>query len=370
MELKELGEFGLIRRIAEGIDVPAGVAGIGDDCAVLPQRDGRSTLVSTDMLMEGVHFLLEDVDPYSLGWKSAAVNLSDVAAMGGKPVGTFLAFALPPGLDSGWMDQFIAGYKDVSAECGAPLLGGDTTASEDRLCICVTVLGECAAGAEVRRSGARPGDLVCVTGPLGDSAGGLRVVRDGLARGADEAALVARHYRPRPRVAEGQALASARASAMLDISDGIGSDLRHLLDASNDRRFLDFARNDSPSTGSGTEIDSFASLGMMGAEKDDFLRRHFSDDLRKLSFSAKLGAAIKVEDVPVSEELRRCAERYGWNLEEMVIDGGEDYELLFTIAPEDEAGLEVAHAVIGEITEGNGIAWEGSSASHAGFHHF
>jgi len=79
---------------------------------------------------------------------------------------------------------------------------------------------------------------------------------------------------------------------------------------------------------------------------------------------------IRVKEVPVSEELRRCAERYGWNLEEMVIDGGEDYELLFTIAPEDEVGLEVAHAVIGVITEGNGIAWEGSSASHAGFHHF
>ena len=176
MDLKELGEFGLIRRIAEGIGVPAGVTGIGDDCAVLPQRDGRVTLVSTDMLMDGVHFILDEASPCELGWKSAAVNLSDVAAMGGKPVGTFLAFALPPGLGSAWVDAFMRGYKEISAVCGAPLLGGDTTGSKDRLCVCVTVLGECAAGAEVLRSGARPGDLVCVTGPLGDAAAGLQVV--------------------------------------------------------------------------------------------------------------------------------------------------------------------------------------------------
>lgn len=316
MDLKELGEFGLIRRIAEGIGVPAGVTGIGDDCAVLPQRDGRVTLVSTDMLMDGVHFILDEASPCELGWKSAAVNLSDVAAMGGKPVGTFLAFALPPGLGSAWVDAFMRGYKEISAACGAPLLGGDTTGSKDRLCVCVTVLGECAAGAEVLRSGARPGDLVCVTGPLGDAAAGLQVVLGGLPRGADEAALVARHYRPRPRVAEGQALAAAGATAMMDISDGIGSDLRHLLEASG------------------------------------------------------VGARIRVADLPVSAELRRCARKYGWDVEKLAIDGGEDYELLFTMPPAAEAGLDVPHTVIGEITDGRKPEWAGSGADHAGYHHF
>lgn len=316
MDLKELGEFGLIRRIAAGIEVPAGVTGIGDDCAVLPQRDGRETLVTTDLLMDGVHFLMEDVDPYSLGWKSAAVNLSDIAAMGGQPVGTFLAFALPRGLGSAWMDAFIRGYKDISAECGAPLLGGDTTGSKDRLCICVTVLGECAAGAAVRRSGARPGDRVCVTGPLGDSAGGLRVILDALPRGDDEAALVARHYRPRPRVAEGLALAAAGATAMMDISDGIGSDLRHILEASG------------------------------------------------------VGARIRVADLPLSPELRRCAARHGWDAEALAIDGGEDYELLFTLPPAAESALSVPHTMIGEIVPGAGIQWLGTTESHAGFRHF
>ncbi|MBP5721838.1 MAG: thiamine-phosphate kinase, partial [Bacteroidales bacterium] len=170
------GEFELIEWIKGQFEVPEGILSIGDDCAVLPQATGMETLVTTDMLVEGVHFLLEDIDPYSLGWKSAAVNISDIAGMGGRPVGTFLSTALPKDLDDEFLKGFIRGYKDMSDRFGCPLLGGDTTASKDKLCISVTVLGECEAGRSRKRSAAQPGDLICVTGPLGDSAAGLKVV--------------------------------------------------------------------------------------------------------------------------------------------------------------------------------------------------
>ncbi|MBQ5415795.1 MAG: thiamine-phosphate kinase, partial [Bacteroidales bacterium] len=184
MDLKELGEFGLIERIKEALGgpMPDGVLGIGDDCAVLPQAGGMETLVSTDMLLEGSHFLRGDIPARLLGWKSAAVNFSDIAAMGGRPVGSFLSLGLPAGLDSDWMDAFLAGYKECSQYCGAPLLGGDTTTSQDGIAINVTVIGQCQRGRSRKRSSAVPGDLVCVTGPLGDSAAVLKLILERHAR--------------------------------------------------------------------------------------------------------------------------------------------------------------------------------------------
>lgn len=323
--IRTIGEFNLIESIKEHFPVPAGVTGIGDDCAVLPQKSGRETLVTTDMLMEGVHFLMEDADPYDLGWKSAAVNISDIAAMGGVPVGTFLSFALPKTLTGAWVERFIEGYKAVSDLSGTPLLGGDTTSSLDRLCINVTVLGECQAGASRKRSAAVPGDLICTTGYLGDSAGGLQVILDEAAgrkeaRTDDEKELVRRHYQPVPRVSEGVVLAGTEGvHAMMDISDGVGSDLRHILKASG------------------------------------------------------VSAVIDVSSIPVSDELKRSAESRGWNVSELALNGGEDYELLFTISPEAERNLAVRHFVIGRITEGlnpGGVTWEGTDKEFKGFHHF
>ena len=317
MDLKHLGEFALIERISKQFSAPQGVTGIGDDCAVIPQRDGQSTLISTDMLVEGTHFLKESIPPYSLGWKSAAVNLSDIAAMGGKAVGTVLALALPPELDGEWVEQFIRGYKELSDQCGAPLLGGDTTSSADRINICVTAIGECPSGEEIRRDGALPGDLVCVTGPLGDSAAGLRLILEGGSLSPDEGALVQKHYHPRPRLEEGRIIARAGASAMMDISDGIGSDLRHILERS------------------GT------------------------------------GAIIDCKAIPLSGEMIKVAGRRGWDPESLAIDGGEDYELLFTIAPQAQKALTLPHFVIGRISGEPELIWEGSEdPEHHGYHHF
>ena len=307
-----LGEFDLISRINEMFPTPEGVTGIGDDCAILPQRAGMETLVTTDMLMDGVHFLMEDASPYDLGWKSAAVNISDIAAMGGRPVGTFLSFALPKGTSDEWMLQFMRGYKDLSDLSGTPLLGGDTTSSLDRLCINVAVLGECPAGKAKKRSDALPGDLICVTGPLGDSAAGLNAILHGF--GMSEATLVHRHYRPVPRVSEGLILAETEGvHAMMDISDGIGSDLLHILDASH------------------------------------------------------VGARVDVASIPLSDECKAAAARHGWDLRALSIDGGEDYELLFTMAPGTVPAIR--YHVIGEITEGSGVEWS-DHADHLGFRHF
>lgn len=324
MGIKDLGEFGLIDKIRNGVTVPCGITGIGDDCAIIPQSNGMETLVSTDMLIDGVHFLLEDISPYRLGWKSAAVNISDIAAMGGECLGSFLSFALPAGLTEEWIDEFFRGYNDLSSQFDCPLLGGDTTSSPDRLCISVTVLGKVAAGSAVRRNAAKEGDLICVTGCLGDSAAGLKLILKG--GGGDEEAetLVTRHYRPVPRVREGKLIAAAGASSMMDISDGIGSDLRHILHES-------------------------------GA-----------------------GAVININDIPLSDELKNKAGQYGWDVYEMAISGGEDYELLFTIAPEDEAGLLVPHYVIGRIVAGDDIIWEvldsdnspSCGKNYSGYRHF
>jgi thiamine-monophosphate kinase len=232
MDIKELGEFGLIEEIKKGIALPEGVEGIGDDCAVIPQTTGKETLVSTDMLMEGTHFLIDDISPYLLGWKSAAVNISDIAAMGGRCVGSFLSFALPEGTQKEWLMEFFRGYKEISALFDCPLLGGDTTTSPDRLCINVTVLGEAGCGVSVKRSGAEVGDLICVTGPLGDSACGLAHILNGCVLDDGAEVLIDRHYKPMPRVSEGLGLAAAGVSAMMDISDGIASDIKHIMELS------------------------------------------------------------------------------------------------------------------------------------------
>ena len=571
--MSEIGEFELIGRIVAQIRdsvAQEGVTGIGDDCAVIPQREGLDTLVSTDLLIEGRHFLLDDISPYELGWKSAAVNISDIAAMGGRPTAAFLSIALPSGLaerlssvavfpesvaslplpqvgpsrskpraamlseetaphdnrsageegigyapeafvtpsgkvseyaseafgfpstaiepgvvpeatrypssgmmpgfppgaagpsflgkmpgfppgaagpsfsgkmpgfppgaagpflsgkvscltpetagsffsgneepsifpeageggdsrpstDEGlWIDWFIKGFNDVCRRYGVALLGGDTSASPSELFINVTVMGECAHGTALRRDGARPGDLICVTGPLGDSATGLKLILERAAAGVlpvrptmggpasksaqnapgpptfgrtgstcppqmrsgvqasapgtsfsaqnavegpsqctpdrifsggeaakaeAEAALIRRHYLPEPRVEMGEVLAAtAGVHAMMDISDGIASDLRHILKAS------------------------------------------------------RVGATIDVNKLPISSEMRLVCEARGWDQAELAVGGGEDYELLFTAAP--GTALPEGCIPIGIIDAEPGLRWLGGRKEYKGFTHF
>ena len=320
-------EFEFIKQVSLAFGTQEGVLGIGDDCAVIPQDSSWETVVSTDMLVEGSHFLLSDVSPYQLGWKSAASNFSDIAAMGAEAVGSFLALALPADFDSvlekmgvsgpgaafadadSWLDEFIRGYGDISREYGFPLLGGDTTASEKGLCICVTVLGRCPKGRSIKRSGARPGDIICVSGNLGDSAAGLAIVLERASNasahksaqksaqatagipaqtpavseeenGKFEKYLIEKHYMPKPRIELGILLGKSGAvGAMMDISDGVASDLRHILVASSCAAKVDFAQ------------------------------------------------------LPISAQAREFCRLRGLDPYRNALCGGEDYELLFTLHP-------------------------------------
>lgn len=240
MRLQDLGEFGLIDRIASRAARCAGVRiGIGDDAAALEPTPGSVTLATSDMLLEGVHFDLALSDPVSLGRKSLSVNLSDIAAMGGAPRFCLLSLAVPRGISVEFLDAFTTGFLERADEFGVALVGGDTCASRGGLTISVTVLGVQRPELVIPRSGARPGDLIFVTGTLGDSALGLKLLRSNEREG--EAVL--RHLDPAPRVREGMALAQARIpTAMIDVSDGLLADLGHILELSGAGARLDLAR--------------------------------------------------------------------------------------------------------------------------------
>ena len=228
------GEFGLIEQIRRqfGDIAHQGMIGIGDDCAILPQGNGLSWVVTTDMLVEEVHFLRAHISPFDLGYKSLAVNLSDVAAMGVAPCASFLSVALPADLPSGWMESFLDGYHALSVRYNVPLLGGDTTSSKNAISISVTAMGQGNETRMKRRCDARMRDIILVTGQLGDSAQGLH----DLLSGRLDSPFIPRHHHPEPAVEEGVWLGKQPAvHAMMDISDGLASDLNHILKASRVR---------------------------------------------------------------------------------------------------------------------------------------
>lgn len=224
-------EFGFIDKIcARFAELPLnGFEGIGDDCAVLPVADGDALLFTADLLNEGVHFLRRATSARELGGKALAVNLSDIAAMGGRPVATLLSLALPPDAGETWAGEFMEGYRALSERYGVALVGGDTTRSGQGITINVTAIGRAPLSCIKRRSAARPGDVLFTTGALGASGAGLR---DLLAGRLDTPAAV-EHRNPRPQVEEGLWLGMRReVHAMMDLSDGLASDLRHILDRS------------------------------------------------------------------------------------------------------------------------------------------
>ena len=314
------GEFGFIDYINAVFPVPEGTVGIGDDCAVLPAGEGE-LLFSTDLLMEGVHFLRSESSPEDVGWKAAAVNLSDIAAMGGKPVATFLSIALPKDAQGEWAERFIEGYRQISSQYDVPLLGGDTTSSLRDIAVNVGILGRCQSGKRLMRSGAKVGETIYVTGPLGDSAAGLQAILKGIRRSEDVKTLIERHKRPLPRVDAGVILIqSGKVGAMMDISDGIASDMRHIMKAS------------------------------------------------------KVGAVIELDRLPLSSELISVCAEQGWDRYWLSTSGGEDFELLFTGPDGLENELDIKVYPVGKIVDGNELTWtvEGSAVDYdyMGYKHF
>lgn len=264
---------------------------------------GADLLLTVDMLVEGVDFERRYCSGSDLGWKAVAVNASDLAAMGGRPLHAVAALALGPGVELGYFDAVLDGLLDAAARWDLSLAGGDLSRSEE-VVLSVTMTGAC-AGIPVLRSGARPGDAICVTGTLGGSAGGLYVLGRDLP--ADEhPSLVRRHLRPEARVGAGQLIAEHGASAMIDVSDGLALDLLRLMEASG--------------TGCAVEVSS-------------------------VPVDPALGALEGRPDLPP--------------LLELALTGGEDYELLFTV-PEDrldalEASVTTAGTMvtrIGTVTDG------------------
>jgi len=331
--LDEIGEWALIdivRRKFPGRRRGVFV-GMGDDAAVLQQNKGRKLLATTDSLVEGVHFDLSYTSPYYLGRKAVAVNLSDIAAMGGIAKYALLSLALPGGLSKDFFNEFLRGVKSISSEQGVILVGGNTSSSRNGIFVSLAILGE--AKVIVQRCGARDGDSIFVTGTLGDSALGLEIAKK--ARDPSlatligmEKALALRHLNPAPRLSEGRALASRKiASAMIDVSDGLLSDLGHIVEES------------------------------------------------------RLGARVCAEKLPLSRAL--CSLAPSWRKDPigLALSGGEDYEIIFTASKKDvrrnlartKGGIRVTEiGVMDSSIQGIEITLDGRpySAAFRGYEHF
>ena len=284
MKLSRLGEFGLIERIRHRVPIVHGVRiGIGDDAAWV-ENPARSSLVTADMLVEGVHFDLRWTSLFDLGFKSLAVNLSDIAAMGGVPAYAVLSLGVPAHFDIKKIDDFYRGIDALARPSRVAVVGGDLSVAKT-LTISVCVIGH-PPRRPIRRAGAAVGQDIYVTGTLGDSALGLKLLQRGgsILNKKSAAQLLSRHRRPVPRLAAGARLGKTHlASAMIDVSDGLLQDLGHICRASG------------------------------------------------------MGAVVNCEDLPLSSAYRALAgkDEYRWAL-----NGGEDYELLFCARPGSRAALK------------------------------
>ncbi|WP_372965480.1 thiamine-phosphate kinase [Marinobacter sp.] len=312
-----MGEFELIRQYFQPLAGNARkgqlVLGPGDDCAVQRVPPGRDLVFSVDTLVEGVHFPLQ-YSPDYLGWRALAVATSDLAAMGAEPVCFTLALTLPVA-EPGWLAGFSEGLAKASSAFGIALAGGDTTRGP--LTISLQVHGTVVQGLALRRSGAKPGDFVCVTGPLGDAGAALDYL-DARKPTPMQQALLSRYHYPQPRLDLGQALVG-KASSAIDISDGLLADLQHILDASN------------------------------------------------------VGAELDAAKVPLSEALVQLKGRDAVTL---ALSAGDDYELCVTIAPQVLAGLDQQVrdrlTIVGQVHREPGlrVVGAGGGMETRGFDHF
>jgi thiamine-monophosphate kinase len=346
--VQSLSEKALLERISRIAQVKCGElrVGIGDDCAVLRRISGKEILLSTDLLLEGIHFRLDWTSAFLLGYKALAVNVSDIAAMGGRPLMYLVSLALPSEYSSpAFVDELYRGMEQAGREYRIALAGGDLSRSASGVVISITIVGIATVSRAALRSGARPGDQICVCGPLGLSAIGLELLTAGnkaplkqiqkeLIRGETTAArtvsewrkrCILAHLAPKSPLLQAMQLSRGRlVSAMMDISDGLSIDLQRLCEASG-----------------------------VGA----------------VVFPSQL----PICPVPILEEKRQ---------EECALHGGEDYALLFTVPPRKMAPLNrliernrhMPIARIGEITQQPGICLQEGSArtplQALGYDHF
>lgn len=318
-------EFALIARLFAPLAQTPGAFGLQDDAALLPQLAGRDIVVTTDALVEGVHFRGDD-PPASIAKKALRANLSDLAAKGAEPAGYLLALSLPARIGMAWLESFARGLEADQKIFSLPLLGGDTTATPGPLTLAITAFGHVPAGAMIRRAGAKAGESVYVSGTVGDAGGGLALLNgEGARIGKNEREELIERYRvPNPRLALGLALRGV-ASAALDVSDGLVGDLGHIAEVSRVRIVVEAGR------------------------------------------------------IPLSPALRAL---WGDTPEAVVraATAGDDYEIAFT-APSQRAVMDAAKragvpvALIGRVEKGSGVALTGADGREipvprAGFTHF
>tara|TARA_R110002110_G_scaffold71027_5_gene190017 strand:- start:2036 stop:3046 length:1011 start_codon:yes stop_codon:yes gene_type:complete len=323
------GEFEIIEDVFAPLAADApGAYGLKDDAAVFTPTPGHETVLTVDTIVEGVHFLSGD-PPDSVARKLLRVNLSDLAAKGAHPRGYLLAASWPHGTTLEWMRAFAAGLASDQRRYGVSLWGGDTTSTSGALTLSLTAIGEVPAGQVIRRGGARPGDVVFVTGTIGDAALGLKFLR-GEIEGLESVHadfLVKRYREPEPRVVFGPGLCDI-ASASADVSDGLMADLGHICEVSG------------------------------------------------------VGARIALARVPLSEAVRTVLERQV-DFTQAVVSGGDDYEILFTAAAGKRDAIAaiaretgISATQIGVVTgEEEGVALIAPSGQpvplkQLGYHHF
>ena len=299
MRLADSGEFELIERLTRRLPTRSDVVlGVGDDTALLALPPGALLVATCDSQVEGRHFVPGIASPEEIGHKALAVNLSDVAAMGARPMWALVSLLLPPSLDATMLDGIYAGLRELAARYDVAVVGGNVSATDGPLVIDVTLLGAVTRGRALRRDGGRPGDALLVTGSLGAAAAGLGalILEPGRASIAPDALSRARQalVAPEPRVRAGLALAATGAvTAMLDISDGLASDLRHLCERSD------------------------------------------------------TGAEVVAASMPIDPAASIIASAYGRDPLTLALNGGEDYELLFSAPPARVEAIVAAAAAVG-----------------------
>lgn len=285
--LREWNEERFIQYLAKQFPSTRSIVGIGDDCAVIPGEQGAAWLVTTDALVEGVHFLKDQIPAKDLGYKTVAVNVSDITAMGGSPKYAFLSIALPKEMDGTWIEDVIQGLKEACEKWNILLLGGDTVGSKRDVFLNLTLVGSAIRERIKYRSQAEVGDLICVSGYLGDSGGGLKSLQEKTVITKDVEHLLRAHFRPEPNPKQGMWLAAqSGVHAMMDISDGLDCDLTRLVN------------------------------------------------------SSQKGAIIETSKLPISAPLDRICVDYGWDTLELALTGGEDYCLLLTVSPDDFESIQ------------------------------
>lgn len=289
-------EFDFIRALRERAAASSSVTGIGDDAAVVHAAPGKDTVITTDLLIEDVDFRRTTIPPFLLGHKALAVSLSDIAAMGARPRWSLISIGVPADVwQTDFVDRLYSGLFELARRYDVQLIGGDTSRTEEKIVIDSIVLGECPAGRAIKRSGAQPGDQIFVTGSLGAAAAGLRLVERGAhlaEQHLDEEDsqkldhVLLRQLRPEPRVGWGIVLGEEQLpTAMIDISDGLSSDLNHLCEASG------------------------------------------------------VGASIESSRLPIDSQVTDLCGRRALDPLQLALHGGEDFELLFTVKPADAGRL-------------------------------